>query len=110
MTYLNEIIFAFIGLAIFIALIYFIKTSKSRKLFRAIQSDIKNQQLRQALISVYSWLKLKNSSHQIYSLKILMRDKKNKALCSQILALQHAIINERNFNPDLLLSELKKFK
>lgn len=110
MTYFNEIIFALIGLSLFIALLYFIKTSTRRKLFKSIKMDVAKGDLRQALISVYLLLKAKNSSHEIYSLKVLMRDKKNKALCSQILALQHAIINERTFNADLLLIELKKFK
>ena len=110
MTNLEEKLFLALGLALLIGLAYFIKTSKKRKLFKAIKSNAEKGDLREALVSVYLWLKEKDSSNEIYSLKILMRHKKNKALCSQILALQHAIINERNFNCELLLQELKQYK
>ena len=74
-----------------------------------IKVNSKNQQWQEMLVNIYRWLKLKDSSKEAYSLKVLMREDKNKELCRQILALQHAIIHETNFNPDKLFQELKKF-
>ena len=75
-----------------------------------IKLNSKKQQWQEMLVNIYRWMKIKNSTNEIYSLKILMREEKNKELCRQILALQHAIIYETSFNPEKLFQELKKFK
>ncbi|WDE96200.1 hypothetical protein PQO03_10815 [Lentisphaera profundi] len=109
MNYLNEIII----LSVFVTCIgsfYFIKKSRQRKLLKVIEQEGTQGDLRQCLIHIYQLLKIKDPSKELYSLKVLMRDKKNKALCVQIQALQHALIGGSKFNPDLLMVELKKFK
>ena len=83
--------------------------SPKRRLMATIKKNSKAQEWQKMLVNIYRWLKLKDSSREAYSLKILMREDKNKELCRQILSLQHAIIHETNFNPERLFEELKKF-
>ena len=94
--------------AIVFFLAYYLFSPK-RRLMAQIKVNSKNRQWQDMLVNIYRWLKLKDSRKQTYSLKVLMREDKNKELCREILALQHAIVHETNFNAEKLFKELRRF-
>ena len=99
----------FTALLCTLLVVYHLFLSPKRRLMAKIKSNSNKRQWQEMLVNIYRWLKLKDSSNEVYSLKVLMREDKNRELCRQILALQHAIIHETNFNPEKLFQELKKF-